>query len=158
MKLQKGKLGNINKKLLAGALALVFTSTSFVGCAKSEETYTYETNESGYVVGFNGTMSYEYLSSCEFVKVKNKIKNEEYYTIADIYIGRYYSLRSIKDIFTKQELKYQDIFEYERICHVSDYLIAYNMKKAEYTEEEVKEILNLFIKNQENETTKQKIK
>ena len=46
-------------------------------------------------------------------------------------------------------------FEKEYVGSVTDYLIAYKMVKDEYTEEELREVLNIFIENQEKDNTKQ---
>lgn len=157
MKLKNGKIGNINKKLLAGALALVFTATSFVGCATISD-IDYTTNEQGYVDGLSSKISYtKYIEKCSFIKVKNNIINDEYYTIGiRLFTDDLLDICCF-DLFTRQNLSLGD-FELEYVDDVNEYLVAYNMVKDEYTEEELREVLNLFIENQEKDNTKQKVK
>ena len=148
---------NINKKLLVGALTLAFTATSLVGCT-TIESIDYTTNEQGYVNGFSSKISYEEIrKKCSFVKVKNNITNEEYYTIRISLFTADLLEFNCFDLFTSQDLSLGD-FETEYVADVNKYLIAYNMVKDEYTEEELREVLNIFIENQEKDNTKQKIK
>lgn len=159
MKLKNGKIGNINKKLLAGALALVFTTTSFVGCKlnTNKNNVTYITNESGNIVGFEGTIDFYELANYSFFEVKNNIKNEKYYTIACLKKDKQGKIVSINDIFTNEDLN-SSVFETKMHSNVAEYLLAYNMVKDEYTEEELREVLNFFIESREKDNTKQKVK
>ena len=147
---------NINKKLLAGALACVLTTTSLVGCTTIKD-FNYETDEQGYVTRLSSKITYSRINNdCKFIKVKNNITNEEYYTIS-IYLFNSVTWRHEDyDLFTSQNLSLGD-FEKEYVGSVTAYLIAYKMVKDEYTEEELREVLNIFIENQEKDNSKQKV-
>jgi len=153
MKLKNGKIGNINKKILAGALVLVLTTTALVACKSNTSDITYITDESGNIVGFNGTINFYDLANYSFVEVKNNIKNEEYYTIACFKENKPGKISSINDIFTNEDLN-SNTFETNIHCNVAEYLLINNMTLAEYTEENLREALNLFISNQEKKNIK----
>ena len=158
MKFSKGKLNNVNKKILAGGLALTMICTSLTGCLYDPiNDIKYTKNELGYIQSIDGNVNYKILEFCHFQKVRNKITQEEYYTIVlqdkdfFVFFITYY------DIFTKQNLTEGD-FEFEIVGSITDYLIAFNMVKEAYSEEELKEILNKFIEIQEKENNKQLVK
>ena len=159
MNFNKGKLKNVNKKLLAGGLALTMICTSLTGCVSIDD-IKYTKDESGYIQGIDGNVTYKILESCDFYKVKNNITQEEYYTIllSDIdFFGNSIIYSAYYDIFTKQNLTEGD-FELEIVGSITEYLIAFNMVKEAYSEEELKEILNKFIEIQEKENNKQLVK
>ena len=60
MKFSKGTVKNINKKLLAGTLALTILATGLTGCVSIKD-IKYTTNEQGYVQGIEGAVSYKIL-------------------------------------------------------------------------------------------------
>lgn len=143
---------SINKKLLTGAVVLVLSTTSLTGCYTIND-IEHTTNEQGYIQGIDGTVSYDFLSFCDFYKITNKITGDEYYTVVLQNGG------SFRDIFTRQELKLSgEQFELVYIDVVENYLNYFNLIKDEYTEEEIREILNKFIETQEKETTKELVK
>lgn len=155
MKIKNGIIKNINTKLLAGTLVLTLLTTGLAGCTSIED-IKYTKNESGYIQGIDGTVSYETLKSCDFYKVKNNIIQEEYYTIL-LYDFNFWDKNRLYDVFTKQDLT-EGNFNFEAIDRVENYLISFNMVKEEYTEEDLKEILNKFIEIQEKENNKQLVK
>ena len=150
MKFGKGKINNINKKLIASALALTLITTGLTGCSDvSIEDISYVQNEQDNTQSISGAVKYETLKYCAFYKVYNNKTDERYYTIAlqDEYNGSY----TVKyyDIFTGQYLNYSD-YVFKSIDTVENYLVNLDMVKDEYTEEELKGLLNVFINNQEN--------
>lgn len=144
------KINNISKKAIAGAMTFVLITTGLAGCSNvSIEDISYVESEKNNTKAINGTVSYDTLKYCAFYKVyNNKAPKGKYYTIAlqDAYNGtlfvKYY------DIFTGVELKYGN-YGFKSIETVENYLINLDMVKKEYTEEELKELLNIFINNQE---------
>lgn len=149
MKFSKGKINNINKKLIASALVLTLVSTGLTGCSDvSIEDIRYVQNEQDSKPGISGTVNYETLKYCAFYKVYNNKTNERYYTIAlqDAYNGSY--MVKYYDIFTGEQLNYSD-YAFKSIDTVENYLVDLDIIKQEYTEQELKELLNIFINNQE---------
>jgi len=146
VKFSKGKFKNINKKLIASALALTLTSFSLAGCDDiSISSINYSTNEQG---DMDFTVNYDILKHCSFFRVYNNKIDKEYYTIGliDEYNGSYFI--KTYDIFTKEEIKISEC-SFKAITAVSHYLEDLDMVKESYTEEELKEILNIFLENYE---------
>ena len=148
MKINKGTIKNINKKLLASGLALtLFTSA---GCKISSE-IKYKKDDQGYVVGIDGSISKESLSDCYLCKVENKITASEYYTIikkTHVFAERV-SFYKKTDLFTNQYLS-NDSFEFSDEISVVDYLNTNGKIKDEYTEEELKQILDEYVSTLDN--------
>lgn len=145
----------INIKKGAVALAFITTIALTTPACASISDISYEKNASGYIDSIEGTVSYSFLESCRFAKITNNITGETYYTI----VLREGIVYKSYDIFTKQYLDSMDgetIFENEYFDNVVVWLNALNMTKSEYTEEELREILNIFIASQEKQQDKQR--
>ena len=156
MEFGKGKFNNINKKLIAGALALTFVTTGLTGCSDvSISEISYTVNEQDGSKSIDGAVGYETLKYCSFYRVYNNKTNVKYYTIAlqDAYNGSY--MVKYYDIFTGQYLNYSD-YAFKSIDTVENYLINLDMVKEEYTVEELKELLNKFIETEINSQEKSK--
>ena len=136
-----------------GAIALAFITTIALttpACASIND-ITYATNASGYIDSIEGTVSYELLEKCYFARITNKITDETYYTI--MYHKNKPGYICI-DTFTKQTVYgegFNDFFDIECYDGITDWLNVLNMVKDEYTEEELREILNIFIEKQEKD-------
>ena len=146
MHFSKGKIQNINKKILTGSLALILLTTGLTGCASvSIEDIKYKKNEQGYVQSLE-TIKNDTLKYCGIYKVRNNKEDKLYYTIClrDDFNGtlqvKYY------DIFTGEELKYSDCV-FNMVEVLDDYL---DSEKTEYKEEELKNILNEFVQKEES--------
>ena len=147
MKINKGIIKNINRKILAGGLALTLISS--VGCTIKTD-MKYRTDENGYIVGIDGSISKGFLSNCYFCKVKNNITEVEYYTILKkqpVFTDRA-TFHKKYDLFTNQELTNEN-FEITDECSVTNYLNAINKIKDEYTEEELKEFVDEYASTKE---------
>lgn len=146
MKINKGIVKNINRKILAGGLALTLFAS--VGCT-SKTDMNYRTDENGYIVGIDGNVSKSILSSCFFCKVKNNITADEYYTIYRLYTAVGHETFNKKvDLFTNQVLTSEN-FEITDGYSVTSYLNALNKTKDEYTEEELKEFVDEYASTKE---------
>ena len=141
----KGKLKNINKKIIAGTLVFTLLTTGLSGCTSIKD-IEYKRNEQGYVEGFENNVSYNFLKKCRFCKIENKITEETYYTI--VYGASNYRWVEGYDLFTGQNL-FEGSYNLEILDFVKTWLVNLNMVKDEYTEEELKELLNVFIEKQE---------
>ena len=141
----KGKLKNINKKIIAGTLVFTLLTTGLSGCTTIKD-IEYRRNEQGYVDGIESNVSYKFLIACNFCKVENKVTQETYYTI--VYDASNYRWTEGYDIFTGQNF-FEGSFGLEIIDNVKKWLVNLNVVKDEYTEEELKEILNIFVEKQE---------
>ena len=144
MEIKNGKIKNLNKKLIAGALAFVLITVPLSGCVSIED-INYTKDESGYRDGIDGAVSYDFLKRCRFCKVENKITGESYYTIG-FGVSDYRWIEGY-DIFTRQDFRKGD-FGLDIYDSVQMWLENLNMVKDEYTEEELREILNIFIEKQ----------
>jgi hypothetical protein len=149
MKIKQGRIKNINKKLVAGALVFVLVSVPLTGCdAISIDNINYVVNEQGNM-GF--TVDYNTLQYCSFYRVYNNKLDKEYFTICliDEYNGSYFI--KTYDIFTKEELKISEN-SFRAIKPVNHYLEELGMVKESYTETELNELLELFCSNQKVKT------
>lgn len=146
MKIKQGRIKNINKKLVAGALVFALALVPLAGCdAISIDNINYVTNEQGNI---DFTIDSNTLYYCSFYEVHNNETNEDYYTIGfrDEYNGSYFI--KIYDVFTKEELKVSEK-SFRSIKQVNHYLDELDMVKQSYTEAELREVLNTFVENQE---------
>lgn len=150
MKLKNIQVKNINKKLIAGTLIFTLSIVPITGCATIKD-IKYTTDESGYINGIEGTITYKLLKKCYFCEIKNNITEETYYTIC--YMANTYRGSHGYDIFTKQDFSKGD-FDLEIVDEVEDWLVSLNKVKENYVEEELREILNIFIEKQETKTKK----
>lgn len=144
MDIKKGKIRNISKKLVTGALVFTLVGFPLMGCdAISIDNISYASDEQGNMM-FN--IDYNMLKHCSFYRVYNNKIDKEYYTICliDEYNGSYFI--KTYDIFTKEELKISEN-SFKAITAVSHYLKEIDMVKDSYTETELKEILNVFIES-----------
>ena len=134
MKINKGIVKNINRKILAGGLA--FTLISSAGCSIIDSV-KYKKDEQGYIVGIDGTVSYNTIKNGCIGHVTNEVTGQKYYTIIYEYgLAEY-------DIFTGQKMGLKYIY-YKSCLGLSTYLNAINKIKDEYTEEELKEFVNEY--------------
>lgn len=148
MNIKNGRINNINKKLIATALAFTLVAIPLTGCAESEN-FEYSTNEQGQYVA-SGNVEYDFLKQCSFLVVENsKYNTIEYYIVKENTIF-YYS-----DIFNDKNVIRQNGEENRKILvcdQLGDYLYATNNIKANYTKEEVELILSQlkeeYLKNE----------
>ena len=146
MKIKQGRIKNINKKIVAGALTFALIGVPLAGCdAISIDNIKYVSNEQG---NMDFSIDYATLEHCSFYRVYNNKIDEEYYTICliDEYNGSYFI--KTYDIFTKEEIKISEN-SFKAITAVSHYLKELDMVKESYTDDELKEVLNIFIEKQE---------
>lgn len=164
MKIKNGVVKNINKKILSGAVALTLLTVSLTGCTSQKyQKFEYSVNEQGeYQV--NGTIDYELLKNCWFLVIDNpKYNIKEFYICDGIYHWAKYSedCYSYANIFNNQEVfnpkkdgNRSIIFS----TKVDEFLLAYNNVKANYTKEDIEQLLEQMKNNYEKENNKQLIK
>ena len=148
MKISKGVVKNINKKLIASTLAVTLLSLPLTGCSNvsiDDIKYSTKTEQTQDIIN---SVSYDTLKYCSFYNVYNNKTEERYYTIGlkDEFNGTY--LIKYYDIFTGQELKYEN-YAFKSIETVENYLLENNNVKKEYSGLELKEILNQFVQTQQ---------
>ena len=134
-----------------GAIALAFITTiafTTPACASIND-ITYESNASGYKVGIEGTVSHKLLERAKFVKVYNNLTEETSYTIGVLepLAGHRY------DLFNRRSFANTGggMWRYENLDDAEEWLISLDMLKDEYTEEELINLLNIFIEYQEKD-------
>ena len=143
------KIGNINTKVLAASLSLVMTTTFLGGCY---DNFSYTTDSEGNVQ-IEGHVEHK------LVKDSYKIIETELHGKREIYL--------VKKVLNSQSVSYYDVFNNYLILNVlkdnnettgdsdinlisennfSDYLIYYDEVKGNYSEEDLKRVLDK-IKN-----------
>ena len=151
MKINKGTIKNINKKLIAGLLAVTLT-TSLVGCtvsrgmqaavtAKGEKTYlNAQYNEMG-----NWKVVVFELNNDEFCYLVEKVTKAG--------ISNYYNIFGGQRLYTEgnENSDINVVLE----SSLTDYLIAYDKVQSEYTEQELKDILEQIRENYKTQKEKQ---
>lgn len=147
MKIKNGKIKNISKKIVAGALTFVLVAGPLAGCDTiSIDNINYVSSEQGEFTIDDKTLEY-----CSFYRVYNNKLDKEYYTIGlrDEFNGSYFI--KIYDIFTQEELKISESV-FRAIKPVNHYLGELYIDKEFYTGVELKEILDNFCENQKVKT------
>ena len=153
MNLKNEKIKKINRRLLAGTMSFVLLSSSIAifnfNKAKDKKFF------------INGVVSYNTIATNDyFIKVENKTTNKEYYTIGvdgKGFIDDENKSKKTYDLFTGEKLD-NKTHEIEKLKLVKEYLTEMDMEQDEYTEEESKDILKIFTKNETNGKVKQKVK
>lgn len=159
MKIGKGKISNINKKILASGLVLTFLTTPLVGCSNLNTTFEYSVNEQGQCEA-SGTISYNELKKCYFIGVKDHQEDDIEYHIAYDQTNR---CSVFKDIFTCAWV-YGSLNPNDRILLTHEKLEYYLLKidniKTSYTKEDVEEILEqvkkIYLEEDNKELVKEK--
>lgn len=153
MNIKKGKIGKINRKILAGAMSFVFLSSSFI-------VFTLNKSKDKKIF-INGVVSYNTIATNDyFIKVENQTTNKEYYTIGvdgKNFIDDENKSKKTYDLFTGEKLD-NKTYEIEKLKLVKEYLTEIDMEQDEYTEDELKDILKIFAKNETKQGEKQKVK
>ena len=161
MRFSKGTIKNINRKLITGALALTLITTGLASCSGENIVFDYSVNEQGeYEV--NGNVSYERLDKCRFVVIENTS-----YNVMEFYICKYvaqpgsgiYSYPNYFNVFNGQRIN--DNSNSRKIVHseiLEDYLYATSNIKANYTVEDVEQILEEMKQNYLKQNNKQLVK
>lgn len=166
MKINKGKIKNISKKLTCGAICFTLVTTGLSACGENKN-FKYGTTKTGeYLV--TGNISYENLSADEFVVIDNKSydKKEYYICCRKSYINNgktsmnkhdvYYNKLNNKIIFDTAEQ--QNTRKLIKVVKLEDFLLAYNNVKSYYSKEEVEEILELLKQEYEKTNEKELVK
>ena len=160
MKLNKGKVDNINKKILSGALALTLTFTTLTGCAKSFK-YSKVIENNKLSTSVTGKISANKLRLIELniygekeLRLVTTTKNNdttEYWDVFENY--KVIELRNSSNVFEKDEnIKIENEQKYK------DYLIRYGYKGNYFKMREIKESFNITKKLYENNSNKQLVK
>lgn len=149
MNIKSGKIKNINKKIFAGVLCLVLLTPTFVSCTTTDiNEVNYSMNKDGSVIGINGTVSYDVIKECEIYKVTDKESLSTFYVIALFERGWFDTY--LYDIFTKEDYTNRRFILNEKLKSLEYYLNEFDMVKDEYTEEELKNILDQFYDKYSN--------
>lgn len=160
MKFSKGKVNNINKKLIAGTLALTLLTIPLCGCSGME--LKYKENSRGEMVCV-GNVKYIYLQNYK-VLVLGKDDEQFFYIVRLESTGDYGSNEACEeyyDVFGGDLVYSTDIeTEYKMITviELNDYLVSYDMIRKEYSEQELKDLLENIKKDFDKKTEKQLIK
>ena len=164
MKINKGKISNVSKKILALGLTFALIPTAFAGCDKDEPVnFEYSTNEHGQYQ-MSGTIDYELLKKYCFIVVKNSTFETKECYICERQDSRYYgSILNSKyiNIYNEQvifdtngETVRTIIFESE----IEDYLLAYGSIKSNYTKEDIDLLFEQLKETYEQIDNKQLVK
>lgn len=145
MKIKKGIISNVNKKILTSSLALTLIVTS--GCTTIKD-INYKTNTQGCIYKIDGSISYDLLKKCYFAEVANNISDEKYYTIILKQFNILINITNHYNIFNGEKInKY--LYKYSELCSVESFLKENGEAKKCYTEFELRKLLNEFLISKE---------
>lgn len=160
MKLNKGKVDNINKKILSSALVLTLTFATFTGCAKGFK-YSKVIENNKLTTNVTGKISANKLRLIELniygekeLRLVTTIKNNditEYWDVFENY--KVIELRNSSNVFEKD-----DNIKIENEQKYKDYLIYYGYKGNYFKMREIKESFNITKKIYENNSNKRLVK
>jgi len=167
MKFSKGKINNINKKILAGALAMTLVMVPMSGCALEEYVkFEYSVSEDGEYES-SGKVDYELLKKYEFIVIENKTyETQEFYICEYVptYIGRVnvklLSDQSYINVFNNKTVFKVDTDQRKMIYSetLENYLYSTDNIKKYYTVEDVELIFEGMKENYLKENNKQLVK
>jgi len=152
MKINKGIVKNINKKLIASLLAVSLT-TGLTGCGEVSYGIPTETTDKGETV----YTSTKYDELIHWKVVVFDFKGEQsFYLVESASRGnflKYYNVFGGQKIYDEALLNTELSILAED--YLRDYLITYDRVQTEYTEQELKDILNQIKEDYEEEKDKQ---
>ena len=172
MRLKKGKVSNINKKLLTSVLTLTLLTTSLTGCTK-DFNYNKQVQNGEYVVEATGTMESK-------IAEELKVLELNIYGEKTLFLARRYDKEIILKDNKEYIYEYWDVFDDFKIIDLNSekstnpikidtgnenvkivkeeslkkYLEYYEYNKKEYTSEELKYIFNKIQENYKFENQK----
>lgn len=161
MKINKGIIENVNKKLLAEVLIFTLSTTPLVGCSNSLK---YEKNKQGELVCIN-KVKHSFVE--DYKVVVFEIDGKQSIFIAEVletnsFSGRGTYRKEYYNIFGGQ-LIYSSLNDDTNLKIIEEeylmsYLIKYDKVKSEYSEDDLKEILELIKNDYKKEKDKKLIK
>jgi len=160
--IKRGRIKNISKKLIAGALVFTLVAVPLTGC-EEYESFEYTTSEQGQYVA-SGKIDYKLLKTRYFLVIENSGYDvTEYYLAKETRHNNRYgpSYTTYADIFSNQTVfdSRSDGNRQILVCDkIEDYLCATNNIKASYTVEEVKSILEQLKENYLKQNNKELVK
>ena len=166
MKFSKGKIGNVNKKLLVGSLVLTMLVTPLTGCSVGYTNFDYSVNEQG-VYEVSGIIDYELLKDYYFLVIENSNYNAtEFYICERVTYYRnnrpvgynYKDVFNNKSVFANENKDVEHVREIVFSDSVENYLYATKNIKANYTKEDVEKILEGMKESYLNQNNKQLVK
>ena len=147
MKFSKGTIKNLNKRLLSGALCLTLIMVPLSGCDSSK--LRYKENSQGEMVCINN-IKYQYIKKYKVVVLE--IEDDIVFYIAKpiqldplgtgVPYADYYNVFGGQLVYSTKDddSKIKKIYDE----YLTNYLISYDKVKEEYSEQELKEILELI--------------
>lgn len=164
MKINKGKILNINKRLISGGLSLTLVTLSLTGCGTNGR-LEYEINEHGDNVCVSEA-SYDYLKECKVLVFEKNSKIMVCLAKEVNYDTYYNNYTAYYNIFGEQEIYRDGRDGNEKINSLKllsnepfvNYLIEYDKIKDTYTEQELKEIVDMIRDDYQKENNKELVK
>lgn len=155
MKINKGTVKNINKKLIAGLLAVSLT-TGLTGCRVYYGMES-EISEGGHTVYVNAkyndmhnwkVIAFDFNGVQSFYLAEKITMNGKFSTTIS-----YYNIFGGQCLYTEgnENTELSILME----ANLTDYLITYDRVQSEYTEQELKDILNQIREDYKQEKDKQ---
>lgn len=161
MKISKGKISNVSKKIFAVGLTFVFLPTVFAGCM-NHTNFVYERNEKGEYVCVEN-VEHNYLENCKVVVFE--LDGElSFYIAKVINYGTGASAHPCYyNVFGEQLIYDASAGNTSSIKIISEenltaYLVAYDMVQHEYTEEDLYEVLERVKSDYESKNNKVLVK
>lgn len=147
-----------NKKLKAYLMATTMLMTPLVLCTQ-ENNCMYEISENG-ETQLTGTISYDTLKKCKIIELKKSDESEIFLTEQEMMIFyaaplriTYTDIMNNETVYNNYELAYMNT-KLINVSDFTDYLDYYGEVKKEYTEEEIKNIMEKIKNEQKKEKGK----
>lgn len=163
MKFGKGTIKNINKKLIAGTLAMTLVMVPMFGCTNEQYTkFEYCVNEHGGYT-YSGVLLYSTIKDYKVV-VLEKNDNYSIYIVSAVdgsdisknnYRKEFYNIFGGNCIYDIQKDTDLNVVSEELL---SDYLVVYDKVQNSYSAEEIEEILEQIKIDYSRKNNKQLVK
>ena len=141
MNIRIGKIDNISKKMIAGALVFTLTFSSMVGYAVSS---AIESNRQKYE-NFEGVASFEKLKKCYFIEVMDKFGDTKYYLAEKIEVkGENYTSFLYLDVVNGKNIlsTKMNTQAITKEINMGEYLSKIRNKKSMYSVDDINAIID----------------
>lgn len=155
MKFSKGKIGNLNKKILIGMFAFTLSTTTLTGCKAYG--FDYKKNSEG-IHYATGSVDDKFIKDCYYIEIYNEMLDtyENYIVVKQNVYNKinYFDIFTLDTLYIENDNKYSNI-KITNIISIDEYLSLNNNKKNEYSVEFMEKLFEQI--NQENTNKTKKI-
>lgn len=158
MKFSKGKIRNVNKKILSGAIVLTIASTSLTGCNNKNRKINFGSgfkNDTS-TVYYYGHIGYDRISKCRIIGIE-VFDNTEFFFTYYVPNEGYYNIFGDEKIYNDPD---NDNGNRTKVIDISaiDYLVYYNEVLSNYAPDDINRVLEKVKNDYTKENNKQLVK